>query len=191
MKKLKAWQISLIVVGVVIILLTWLTVGSYNGLIKQNENVKTYSSNIDTQLQRRNDLIPNLVNTVKGYAAQETKIFTELAEARAKLAGATTPAEKATADQGLTNALSRLLVVVENYPELKSSQQFQSLMDELAGTENRISVARKDYNGAAQKYNQYIKSFPKLIIANMFGFKSVEYFEAQESAKQVPNVNFQ
>lgn len=128
------------------------------------ETVDTQLSNIDTQLQRRNDLIPNFVNTVKGYASHESEVLGAVSDARAKLAGATTTADLAAADSELSSALSRLLMVVENYPDLKADTQFTALSDELAGTENRIAVARKDYNDAARAYNTAIKTFPKVIL---------------------------
>ena len=141
-------------------------------------------------MQRRADLIPNLVNTVKGYANQEKEIINTVTTAREKLVGANSVTAKAEADQELTNALSRLLVVVENYPELKSSQNFIQLSDELAGTENRIATARRDYNEAVKTYNLKIKKFPSNVMANMFGFGEKQYFEASEESKNVPNVQF-
>ena len=141
-------------------------------------------------MQRRADLIPNLVNTVKGYANQEKEIINTVTTAREKLVGANSVTAKAEADQELTNALSRLLVVVENYPELKSSQNFIQLSDELAGTENRIATARRDYNEAVKTYNLKIKKFPSNVMANMFGFGEKQYVEASEESKNVPNVQF-
>lgn len=165
-------------------------VSMYNGLVAQNEEVKSAMSQIDNQLQRRNDLIPNLVETVKGYAAQEKDIFLGVSEARAKLAGSTSTADKAAADTQLTGALSRLLAISENYPQLKSDANFRQLSDELAGTENRIAVARKDYNDVAKQFNKNIKTFPRVIFANMMGFDQAAYFEATDSAKEAPKVNF-
>ena len=178
----------LLIIAIVIAVLIGMSIGNYNSLVGMNEEVKTALSQIDNQLQRRNDLIPNLVETVKQYAAQEEEIFIGVSEARAKLAGATTIAEQAEGDAELNSALSRLLAISENYPELKSNQNFIQLQDELAGTENRISVARKDYNDAAKVYNKKVRSFPMVIFAGMFGFEQAEYFEASEAARTNPNV---
>lgn len=182
----KAWLIVL----AVILLLGFSAVGSYNNLVKMNETVNGNWAQINVQLQRRADLIPNLVNTVKGYAAHEQEILNNLANARASLVGARTPAEAAAANDELSSTLSRLLVIVENYPNLKADANFRQLMDELAGTENRIAVARKDYNDSVQTFNARIKSFPTVIWAGMFGFDAREYFLADESAQTVPQVNF-
>ena len=141
-------------------------------------------------MQRRNDLIPNLVNTVKGYASHEKEIFENIANARASLMGATSMKDKSAADAQLTAGLGRLLAIAENYPTLKADGSFIRLQDELAGTENRIAVARKDYNDSARLYNTKIAKFPTVIFANMFGFQKFEYFEAAEGAKEVPTVNF-
>lgn len=178
-----------IAIGVVVVLALVLISG-YNSLVGLNENVDGKWSQIENQLQRRADLIPNLINTVKGYAAHEQEIFTQLADARAKMAGAASVAEAAQADQAMNSALSRLLAVVENYPTLKADANFRQLQDELAGTENRLATARKDYNDAVQSYNATIKRFPTNIYAGIFGFKDREYFRAEEEAKTVPNVDF-
>ncbi len=187
---MKKGTIILIAVIAVIAIIAFSCVGTYNSLVAQRENVDTQYSAIDTQLQRRIDLIPNIVNTVKGYAAHESEVFGAVSDARARLAGASTKEEAAEADSELTSAVSRLLMIAENYPDLKADTQFTALTDELAGTENRIAVARKDYNDAAKTYNTQIKTFPKVIIANLFGFEKAEYFEAADGAKSAPQVNF-
>ncbi|WP_318961721.1 LemA family protein [Ructibacterium gallinarum] len=189
MKMKKGWIIVVCIIAV-IVLITIGCVSNYNGLVEEREKIDGLLANIDTQLQRRNDLIPNLVSTVQGYTDHENEVLTHIADARSKLAGAQTTEEKSKADSELSSALSRLLVVVENYPQLKADTQFIALSDELAGTENRIAVARKDYNDAAQQYNAMIKKFPKVIFANLFGFEKAEYFEATEGAEQVPQVSF-
>lgn len=191
MKKLSGGAIfGIVVVALLVILGAW-GIGSYNSLIGLKESVDNQSSNIETQLQRRSDLIPNLVNTVKGYTSHESEVLGAISDARSKLAGAGSMSEKAAADSELSSAVSRLLVVVENYPNLKADAQFSALTDELAGTENRITVARKDYNASVKDYNQKIKMFPGNIIAGMFGFGTADYFEASEGSKEVPVVNFQ
>ncbi len=190
MKKLSGWSVFWIVLGSIIFILGAWGVGSYNGLVGLRESVDNQSANIETQLQRRADLIPNLVNTVKKFASHESDILTQISNARAKLAGAKTMPDRASADTELSGALSRLLVIVENYPTLKADTQFTNLMDELAGTENRISVARKDYNDSVKNYNNRIKTFPANIIANMFGFSSADYFQAANGSNTAPAVNF-
>ena len=187
---MKKSLIVVLCIVAVIVLLVVSCIGSYNSLVSEREKIDNMLANIDTQLQRRNDLIPNLVNTVKGYTEHESEVLNDISDARAKLAGANTMAEKSTADTELSSALSRLLVVVENYPDLKADTQFTTLTDELAGTENRIAVARKDYNDAAQIYNASIKKFPKVIFANMFGFEKADYFQAADGSENAPIVNF-
>jgi LemA protein len=179
----------LIIVIIVIVVVSWI-VGSRNGLITLDENINGAWAEIDNQLQRRSDLIPNLVATVKGFAAQEEKIFSDIANARARLAGAGSVAETAEGYNELQGALSRLLVVVENYPELKSSQNFIQLSDELAGTENRIAVARKRYNDEVRRFNTRIRRFPGSMFAGSLGFVPKEYFEIDETARIAPQVDF-
>lgn len=181
------------VLWIVIVLLVILIgggVSSYNGLVGMNEQVNSSWAQVDTQLQRRADLIPNLVNTVKGYASHEQQAIQAVADARSKLLGAQAPAERMAANDQLSSALGRLLMVVENYPNLKANQNFQSLQDELAGTENRIAVSRRDYNNVVQSYNAKIRSFPTNIYAGLFGFHEAQYFKADTDAKAVPKVQF-
>ncbi|MGL5150796.1 MAG: LemA family protein [Clostridium sp.] len=179
----------LIIVGVILII-GFLMGFSYNGIVNLEQTANVQESNIDTQLQRRNDLIPNLVNTVKGYASQEKDIFTDIANARAKLSGATSVKDQAQADSELSNALSRLLVVVERYPDLKSNQNFRDLQVQLEGTENRIAIARQDYNTAATAYNTKIKKFPNNLFSGIFGFTQKELYKASAGAENVPSVDF-
>lgn len=190
MKNASIGKIVLISVVVIILLLAGLGIGSYNKLVGLREGVDGQRSNIDTQLQRRIDLIPNLVNTVKGYASHEKEIMTEIADARSKLLGAGSMTDKANADQALNTALSRLLSIAESYPDLKSDKQYAALMDELSGTENRIAVARKDYNDVVQSYNRKIKTFPTTFFAGMLGFDKADYFTASADAQTPPTVNF-
>lgn len=179
------WIIAAVVVVLAIALVT-----GYNNLVTMNENVSGKWSQIENQLQRRADLIPNLVSTVKGYAGHEQQAIQAVADARARLSGAQDPVAKAEANGELNNALSRLLVVAENYPKLKADKNFRALMDELAGTENRLAVARKDYNESVQSYNTAIRSLPASLYSGIFGFGPKEYFKADEGAKQVPQVKF-
>ena len=181
---------TVLIVVVVIGILVVGAMSSYNSIVSMNETVNGKWSQVENQLQRRADLIPNLVNTVKGYASHEQQTIQAVADARAKLAGAKGPAAKAQASGELNSALSRLLVVVENYPNLKADKSFRALMDELAGTENRLAVARKDYNDSVQKYNTTIRSLPTSLFAGSFGFTSKEYFQAAEGAKSLPQVKF-
>jgi LemA protein len=167
-------------------------VGRRNQMAIKREAVNSAWSQVDVVLQRRADLIPNLVETVKGFAAQEVTVFGDIAKARSALLSAGTPADKIAANQRLDSALGRLLVVVENYPQLKSNENFLRLQDELAGTENRIAVERRRYNETLQDYNTYLSLFPNNIIAGMSGFaRNDAYFKADEGARQVPKVNFE
>lgn len=177
------------IIGIVLLLVLSF-VGSYNSLVGLEEEVNNKWSQIETQLARRADLIPNLVETVKGYAQHEEAIFTEIAAARSRLVGAGNVAERMDAENQLTGALSRLLAIAENYPDLKADANFRQLQDELAGTENRIATARKDYNDAVTKFNSRTRRFPTVLIANMLGFQQKVYFEAPESAQQAPVVDF-
>ena len=185
-----------IILGVVLLLIIMIAgsfIGTYNSLQLMDENVNAKWAQVENQLKRRNDLIPNLVATVKGYAAHEKEVFTNIADARAKLGGAMNKNDMKAIQQGnneLTGALSRLLLVVERYPELKADKQFLNLQDELAGTENRLSVARKDYNETVQSLNARIRTFPTSIIAGIIGIKAREYFEIDEAEKKAPEVKF-
>jgi len=166
-------------------------VSSKNKMVAMNETVRSNWAQVDVVLQRRADLIPNLVETVKGFAAQEQTVFDDIAKARAALGGARTPGDKIAANGLLDGALSRLLVVVERYPELKSNEQFLHLQDELAGTENRIAVERKRYNDSVQAYNTYIAQFPNSIFAGWAGFQQNKaYFEASAASREAPKVAF-
>lgn len=182
---------SIIIISVVAVLvIIGIAISGYNGLIRLEESVDTAYANVQVQLQRRSDLVPNLVNTVKGYAAHETEVYTAVSEARAKLAGASTVEETAAADGELSSALSRLLAISEAYPELKANENFLSLQDELAGTENRIGVARKDYNEVVREYNTKIRTFPTSIFAGLLGFDKKVSFAADAEAQNVPSVDF-
>ena len=179
--------------GLVVVLLT-MAVGlsgcSYNRFVSQEEAIKAQWAQVENQLQRRNDLIPNLVETTKGIAQQERDVFGQIAESRAKLAGAQTPEQRMQAANEQSTALARLLVVVENYPDLKSNQTFNRLMDELAGTENRIAVERMRYNERVQEYNTQRRRFPSNVTAGIFGFKEHPLFNAPPEAERVPKVDF-
>ena len=190
-KTAKALAIAGIVV-VVILLIFFLSVkGTYNSLVRLDEGIKGAWAQVENQLQRRYDLIPNYVETVKGYARFEKDVLLKVTEARARVGGAGSVKEKINANNQLSSALSRLLVVVERYPDLKANQNFIRLQDELAGTENRIAVERRRYNEAVRAYNVKIRSFPTNILAGMFGFTRAEFFEAPAEAKEVPKVKFE
>jgi LemA protein len=164
--------------------------GNYNKFVSLDQAVKTSWAQVENQLQRRFDLIPNLVETVKGYAKQEKDVMVQVTEARAKVGGAGNVPDKISANNELSGALSRLMVVVEKYPDLKSNQNFMHLQDELAGTENRIAVERMRYNEAVKVYNQTIKSFPANLLAGMYGFKDGAFFDAPKEAKEAVKVKF-
>ncbi|HEY4677828.1 MAG TPA: LemA family protein [Candidatus Angelobacter sp.] len=187
---MKVW----IAIGIIVLLLIVgfsSYVGAKNQMVTKNETVKAAWSQVDIVLQRRADLIPNLVETVKGFALQEQTVFGDIAKARSRLLSANTPSDKIAANQQLDGAMGRLLVVVENYPELKSNENFLRLQDELAGTENRIAVERKRYNDALQDYNTFIGLFPNSIWAGMAGFKRNDaYFAASEGSRTAPKVDF-
>lgn len=183
---MKKWSVGLIVIIVLILLYTLV---AYNGLISGNEAVTNQWAQVETQYQRRLDLIPNLVESVKGILKQEQSVFGAIADARTKYGGAVTVDEKAQAATQVESALARLLVVMENYPTLKSSENVQSLMSQLEGTENRISVERKRFNDNVQTFNLKVKRFPSSIIASIFGFGPHEYFEAASGAETAPTVN--
>jgi LemA protein len=186
-------SIALIVILAIVAIIGILAasvIGTYNGLATSREAVTSKAADIDTVLQRRADLIPNLVNTVKGFTQHEDEVIEKITTAREHLVNAQSLEEKSAANAELTSGLNALMVVVENYPDLKSSENFIALQDELSGTENRIATARHDYNEVAKTYNTKIQTFPSNIIAGMFNFEKAEYFEADDSAKEVPVVDF-
>lgn len=189
-------QFGFVILGIVILIVLGIAsffVGTYNRLQVMDETVSANWAQVENQLKRRSDLIPNLVNTVKGYAAHENEIFTNIAEARAKLSGAMNANDVKAVQRSnneLNSALGRLLVVVENYPNLKADKAFIGLQDELAGTENRLTVARRDYNESVKGINAMIRTFPTSIVASLTGIKQREYFEISESEKEAPKVEF-
>ncbi len=185
----KIITILIIIALLILIPFIWLK-STYNSLVKLDEEVKASWAQVENQLQRRLDLIPNLVETVKGYAKHERELLTKITEARAKVGQARSIKEKIEANNELTSALGRLLLVVENYPNLKASENFIRLQDELAGTENRIAVERRRYNEAVKRYNIKIRSFPTNLIASLFGFKKATFFQIPPEAKKVPKVKF-
>ena len=184
----------LIIVGVLVVLGLLVVlpfIGFYNSIVSKNETITAKWAQVENQLQRRSDLIPNLVNTVKGYAAHESSVFVTVTNARSQWAKAGTVEEKVKAAGAMDSAISRLLLVAENYPNLKADQTFLKLMDELSGTENRIAVERMRYNDSVRDYNVTVRMFPGNIIAGMFGYKpATEYFKAEEKAKVAPEVKF-
>jgi LemA protein len=186
----KTLLIVLAVIAVLVIAVYGFFQSTYNSLVRLDEGVKASWAQVENQLQRRFDLIPNLVETVKGYAKHEKEVLTEVTNARAKVGQAGSVPDKIAANNELSSALSRLLVVVERYPDLKANQNFLRLQDELAGTENRISVERRRYNEAVKEFNVRSRSFPANIVAGMFGFKQAAFFEAPAAAKATPQVKF-
>jgi len=178
-------------VGAVLFVLALGLISFYNNLVSKTQAIDNQWAQVETQYQRRFDLIPNLVNSVEGIMTQEQAVFGQIAEARTRYAGAETVNEKAEAATTLESALSRLLVIVENYPELRSSENVTQLMDELAGTENRVAVERRRFNDLVRDYNTTIKKFPANLIAGTFGFNERAYFEAAEGAEEAPEVNIQ
>ena len=193
---MKKWKIPAIIGGVLLFLVMMIA-GSYNGMVSSRESVNAAWSKVESQYQRRSDLIPNLVNTVKGAANFEQETLTKVIEARSKVTqikvDANNPEDIARFQQAqgqVSSSLSRLLAVAENYPQLKATENFKDLQSQLEGTENRITVARNDFNDAARSYNTKIKSFPANLLAGMFGFKERPYFEADADAKKAPSVNF-
>ena len=186
----KVW-IGLGVVLLLVFMVISTYISNYNKLVTLNEGIDGAWAQVENQLQRRMDLIPNLVNTVKGYAKHENEIFTYVADARSKLLAAKTTGEKVKAANDFEGALGRLLAIAENYPQLKANENFIRLQDELAGTENRIAVERRRYNETVQIYNTLIKRFPSNIVASMSGYEKKDaYFKAEEKAKEVPKVDF-
>ena len=188
---MKKGLVVLVVIVLVVLAIGGMYVGRRNEMVRKNETVKSAWAQVDVVLQRRADLIPNLVETVKGFAAQEQTVFHDIAAARSALLGAQTPTDKIAANGQLDGAIGRLLLIVENYPQLKSNENFLRLQDELAGTENRIAVERKRYNDSIQDYNTYIGLFPNSIFAGWAGFqRNNAYFAASESSREAPKVQF-
>ena len=194
-KKNLGWIIP---VAIVVVIVLW-AIGGYNGMVQMDEQVQNSWANVETQYQRRADLIPNLVSTVKGYAKHEQQTLEEVVKARSEATQLKVDAENLTpeklaafqkAQSGVSSALGRLLAVAENYPDLKANQNFLELQSQLEGTENRITVARKDFNDTAKSYNQAIRQFPKNILAGIFGFEKKSYFEAEAGSEKAPKVEF-
>jgi len=189
----KGLKIFLVILGILLLIVfasySFLK-GTYNTLVTMDEGVKGAWAQVENQLQRRYDLIPNYVETVKGYAKHEKEVFVQVTEARSKVGGATTVSDKMQANNQLTSALSRLLLVVERYPELKANTNFIRLQDELAGTENRIAVERRRFNETVKTYNIKVRSFPTNIFAGMFGFEKATFFEVPKERQEAPKVKF-
>ena len=183
----------LVIVGVsafiILIIVVWF-IGTYNSLVSADQKSNEQWSQVENQYQRRADLIPNLVETVKGYAAHESKVFKDVTDARSQWASAKTPNEKMKAAEDMDSALSRLIAVVENYPQLKASENFVALQAQLEGTENRVTVARMDYNTAVREYNVKIKTIPTSIVAGIYGYNDKPFFEAEKGTEKAPKVNF-
>ena len=195
LKKQLGWIIPVVILVVIIM---W-AISGYNGMVSMDESVQGKWADVETQYQRRADLIPNLVSTVKGYAAHESETLESVVKARSEASSVKVDPENITpeklaeyqkAQSGVSSALGRLMVIVEKYPDLKANQNFLELQSQLEGTENRINVARRDFNEAAKQYNTSIRRFPKNIIAGMFGFEKKAYFEAEKGAEQAPKVEF-
>ena len=186
---MKKGLIVVVAIVAVIAIIGGICVSNYNSLVTAREEVSSAEANIDTYLQRRADLIPNIVASVKSYAAHETEVYSKIAEARQKLVNAGNISEKAEANAELSSALQGLNIVVESYPELKADATYIALMDELEGSENRIATARKDYNDVVKEYNNKVIKFPANIFAGIFGFEKADYFEADEGAENAPDVN--
>lgn len=190
MKKVSGFLIALIAIVLIIVIGASWYISTRNRLVSLETETEALWAQVENQLQRRYDLIPNLVATVQGYADQESEIFIEIAEARSRLGGASGVSETAEAAGALDSALSRLLVIVENYPQLKSDSNFRSLQDELSGTENRLAVARMNYNEAVRDFNRSIRMFPASFVAGAMGYESLDYFEINEEARNAPVVQF-
>lgn len=178
------------IIVIILVVLSFLFIPKYNSLVTAEEGVDSKWAQVENQLQRRFDLIPNLVESVKGYTNHEKEVIASITDARTQMGSAQSPKEQAAANDALNGALSRLLVVVENYPNLKADANFRQLMDELAGTENRLAVAREDYNNEVQAFNKAVKRFPGNLIAGMFGFEQKEYFKAATGAEKTPSIDF-
>lgn len=187
---MKRGLIAIVVVAVLLLMMGGCLVGNYNKLVSTRESVSQSWAQVDNQLQRRGSLIGNLVETVKGTATQEQAVFGAIADARARMAGARGPEQSIEAGRAMDSAIGRLFVVVENYPDLKSNSAFVGLMDELAGTENRLAVERQRYNQQVQGYNVLVKRFPGMLYAGIFGFKEAPYYQVPEDAKATPKVDF-
>ena len=187
---MKGGLVILAIIAVLVLGIGGWVVGNYNGLVSKKADVEKSLAEVDNLLQRRNDLIPNLVETVKGIAAQEQAVFGQIAEARSQMAGARSTEQKISAGNAMDSAISRLLVVIENYPQLRSQENFLRLQDELAGTENRLSVSRTRYNEVVAEFNVMVKRFPTNLFAGMFGYKEEPFYQVSEAQKQVPRVEF-